>query len=115
MKKQKKNISNRSLYSKLKSPRFVVLAIILIYLLSPLSGQVQFYSKWIKCGQKPVAKAGPGIGGAGAVYYREVATINPIRYIQEYYCSPLDAEKAGISADPNYYEFPELEKAGLRR
>lgn len=45
----------------------------------------------------------------------EPAGFEPLRFrIPDYYCTPLDAEKAGLSASSDRYVFPELDKAKLK-
>lgn len=88
----------------------VVSLILLIFLydLSPLGGNIRFYSKWLECGQRPVATAGSGFLNAGAPHYYSPQIVSLMRGSPEYFCTPLEAEKAGYSANPDRYEFPHL-------
>ena len=74
--------------------------------LSPFGGQVEFYSKWMSCGQKPVREPAHF---DNMKYYEESPNIDLFRLRpQAYFCTPLEAEKAGYSANQNSYEFPNL-------
>lgn len=86
-----------------------VIALVLVYDVL-IGGNIRFYSKWIECGQKPVPTKGSGFMNAGAIHYFEAPNISLIRPSIEYFCTPLEAEKAGYSASKHQYEFPHLEK-----
>ena len=99
---------------KLPSRRwvFIILAtvVLIAFDLSPLGGNLKFYTTWIKCGRKPVEVA-TNFMGVGAPYYREVSSIEPVRFgYSTYYCSPQKAEEAGFSASPDRYEFKYLKQ-----
>lgn len=94
--------------------KIVVAAIVTIIILisidiSPFGGNLRFYSKWIECGRKPVAENISISFGAKPRSYIEPPSFVPLRFGQPtYFCTPLEAEKAGYSANPNQYEFPHL-------
>ena len=83
----------------------VLLALILLDL-SPFGGNIRFYTTWVNCGGKPVQLQSWG----GMAWYEESPTFTPFLRNQSWLCSPLEAEKHGYSANPNYYEAPELKK-----
>lgn len=89
----------------------ILIAVLVAFELSPFGGNVRFYAKWIECGRKPVA-SDISIGlGAQVSNYVEPAPFQPARFGQpEYFCTPLEAELAGYSANPNTYEFPNINK-----
>lgn len=88
----------------------LVLGILLSYDFSPLGGNIRFYSNWAQCGQKPVATLGSGYMNAGARHYIEAPNFSLHRPSIEYFCTPLEAEKAGYSATDDRYYFPQLNK-----
>lgn len=71
---------------------------------SPVGGNVAFYSTWMRCGQKPVATA--DLGQTNVSYYFEPSAWPGTHSTIDYFCTPLEAEIAGYSASPNRYEFP---------
>ncbi|NCU38715.1 hypothetical protein EOL96_06735 [Candidatus Saccharibacteria bacterium] len=85
----------------------VILLILVVFELSPWGGNLRFYGKWMSCGQKPVMTA--LTFGGEVKYYTQSPSFKPIRsYQPTYFCTPLEAEKAGYSANPDYYDFPNL-------
>ena len=91
----------------------VVVGLFLIYDLSGFGGNMQFYTTWVFCGQKPVRTYESGLFNADTprYVYPPSFTLKP-RMANWYYCSPLDAERAGYSASIEQYEFPHLRAAG---
>lgn len=95
-----KNINHQPTLNRKQTIRnvlifFGVIAILLILLdLSPFGGSIHFYSKWIECGQKPVAITGHP--GSGRNWYKVPYDYELTRLgYTTYYCSPADAEAAG--------------------
>ena len=118
MASQKKVNNNKKtkLYFSLKKHKWLLgltmfLIAAFIYDLSAFGGNIQFYSKWAECGQKPVAIAGSGYFNSGAVHYYNPSDITLSRHSPEYFCTPLEAEQAGYSSSPDRYEFPNLDKS----
>ncbi len=90
----------------------LVLTGILLFDLSPFGGNIRFYSTWIECGQKPVQTA--TTPGAGIHWYVQSKSFEPGRYgYVNYFCTALEAEQAGFSANKNQYELPEMRAHGL--
>lgn len=89
----------------------VAAMIVLIALdISPFGGNIRLYSTWLNCGQKPV-EMGSGYLGTGALYYHEAKAFEPVRLgYSRYYCTPLEAEQAGLSASSDHYEYKYLNK-----
>ena len=52
--------------------------------------------------------------GNGVPHYIEQPLISGFRYVIDYKCSPLEAERAGYSANPEVYEMPHLDAIGER-
>ena len=113
------SMRNNSMYNKLAKPiktkkdAFVAVGIALIILLfldlSPLGGNIAFYTKWVECGSKPVStKMGGGIASAGVPNYTDAPNFGFLRSLTPYFCSPEEAERAGYSANSDKYEFPHL-------
>ena len=85
-----------------------ILIPILILDLLPTGGNMRLWAKWIECGQKPVAE---DVGLGVVPSYEEPESFLLMRLSQpDYYCTPLEAEKAGLSANEDYYEYPHLDK-----
>lgn len=87
-----------------------VVAMLILFDLSPFGGNVRFYATWIGCGQKPVATAGSGLMNVGAIHYYEPSSLPGFHSTIAYFCTPLEAEQAGYSANPNQYDFPHLQQ-----
>ncbi|AHB42228.1 hypothetical protein RAAC3_TM7C00001G0371 [Candidatus Saccharibacteria bacterium RAAC3_TM7_1] len=88
----------------------VVLVALIAFDISPFGGNARFYATWIGCGDKPVATEGSGYLNSGAIHYYEPSSFPGLHPTIEYFCTPLEAEKAGYSASPNQYEFPHLQQ-----
>ena len=104
-----KNIANKKLYLIIP---LVILLLILVLFEMKYGDHISFYRKWNECGRKPIATMGPGFFHHEVRHYYEppaFSWIAPNNY-EDYYCTPLEAEKARYSANPNSYEFPHLEK-----
>ncbi len=86
----------------------VAVAILIVFELSPFGGNIRFYAKWIECGQIPVATKGSGYLNAGAAHYYESSPWPGSHPTIEYFCTRLEAELAGYSANPNTYDFPHI-------
>ena len=80
----------------------MVLALILIDF-SPAGGNIRFYAKWIECGGRPVQTA----SWKGIAWY-EPAPVFALVRSKQWFCTPLQAEQAGYSANSQAYEFPHL-------
>lgn len=85
-----------------------VIVAIILFDLSPFGGNIRFYAKWISCGQKPVQIESWG----GNKWYEESPAFMPLMRNQSWYCTPIQAERAGYSADEHAYSFPHLKAAG---
>lgn len=76
--------------------------------LSGIGGNIEFYGKWIECGQKPVVTR---YGFKSPNYYQDTQTLAVVRLPHgAYFCSPLQAEAAGVSANEEDYVFPHLQR-----
>lgn len=85
----------------------VGILLILLFDLGPFGGSVRFYSTWIDCGNKPVKL----LAKPGLLWYEETAPFELTRPgYTEYKCTPLEAEKAGHSANSEKWEMPHLRK-----
>ena len=71
-----------------------------------VADNIRFYANWVRCGQRPVGTAGKGFLGSGVPHYIDQPLISGFRDVIDYECSPLEAERAGYSADPDKYRFP---------
>ncbi len=100
---------------KISRKVFIIVGIFLAWLVFDLSGfgdNIRFYRKWAECSMKPVSTKGSGFMNSGAKHYYESPTIALMRASIDYYCTPLEAERAGYSASQDRYEYPYLEEAG---
>ena len=85
-----------------------LLTVALLIDITPFGGNIRFYAKWIECGQKPVAEDN---FLSRVPSYKEPDSFLPMRLSQpDYYCTPLEAEKAGLSADSQRHYYPHLDK-----
>lgn len=89
----------------------IVFSILALIYDAAIGGNMVYYAKWMSCGQKPVEVGGPGYLGSGAAYYYEPSAFPEIARSKSF-CTPLEAEQAGYSANPDRYEFPHLNKQG---
>lgn len=93
----------------------IVLAVILVLLVlfdfTPFGGSIRFYAKWIECGNRPMTISGSGYLNAGVSHYYPAPVISLTRGSNRpYFCTALEAEQAGYSANEHVYSFPELNK-----
>lgn len=114
MKDTKNRTSNSNQHAKRRRTVIImaiIVALLVIFDLSPFGGNARFYATWIGCAQKPVAAGGELTLGSNLLHYKEPAVFQPVRFLQpEYFCTPLEAEQAGYSASPTQYEFPHLKR-----
>ena len=85
-----------------------VAAIILLWLIFDIfiGGNIRFYSRWVECGQKPVALVpGSGLFGVGVPHYYVPSYVSLIRGPIDYSCTAHEAELGGYSANERQYEF----------
>ena len=113
MPKDRSEHSVRSFLRKHKNLVIVLVIIIgfLAFDLSGFGGNIRFYTKWVECGQKPVGTRGSGLFNTGAIHYVEPPSWALSRPYMGYFCTPLEAEQAGYSANPDTYEFPHIKQA----
>ena len=108
---------------KTKQPRFthkqtkllIVLGILAAVIISYdfyIPGNIRFYAKWVSCGQRPVGSRGSGLFNVGVPHYEKVELLRLFHGHMDYYCTPLEAERAGYSANPEVYDFPRLSEIG---
>ena len=106
-----KNTKHKRLSKKILKYILVCLLILMSYDVV-MGGNIRFYGKWISCGQKPLTGKGSGYMNVGAPHYIESPTIDALRSYPDLFCTPIEAERAKYSADPNRYDFPYLREAG---
>ena len=83
--------------------------ILLFDILTPYGGNVHFYREWMRCGQRPYESH--VLPGGGVGYYVQSPAVSIFRgNTTIYYCTPLEAERAGLSANSHQYHFPHLEE-----
>lgn len=83
--------------------------IVLVDVATPFGGSLHFYREWVRCGNRPYYA--DGLLGGHISYYRKASAVGFLRGNDtKYYCTPIEAEKAGISANPHSYDYPELDK-----
>lgn len=83
----------------------LVLFFALFYDIVLFGGNLQFYAKWAQCGNRPIqTKMAPG----HSVPWYAKGEIFAVMRTKVWYCSPIEAEKAGFSASPNQQEFSHL-------
>lgn len=88
---------------------FVLEIVFVVDMATPFGGNIHFYSEWARCGTRPYH--GDTLLGGHVEYYNKAPIIGIFRgYQTKYYCTPLEAERAGLSASPHEYSFPHLNK-----
>ena len=90
----------------------VIVMILGLYDLSGIGGNAHFSIKWMQCGERPVVGHGSGLMNADKPYYSDSATVALMRLSPDYFCSPLEAERAGYSASRHQFDFPAMKAAG---
>lgn len=106
-----KNSHQQAKHRISKKKALIIIGVLIAWLAFDLSGfghNIRFYQKWVECGTRPVSTKGPGFLNSGIKYYYESPIIAPMRASIDYYCTPLQAEQAGYSANPKQYYFPHL-------
>lgn len=99
--------------SSFKRNAVIVVAVVLLFVGYDvlIGGNIRFYGKWAECGQRPVgANMEWSFGGGTPPNYGTPQTWSLMRLHPEYFCTPLEAEKAGYSASSYQYEFPHLKE-----
>lgn len=89
----------------------IVLALVLVDTLTFVGGNIRFYVKWAECGERPYYGYTPF--GSYISRYEPGPVFTLFRQGETFYCNPLEAEKAGISASSERYEFPILDAQGI--
>lgn len=94
------------------------LALVVLWLIIDaigVGGNIRFYAKWLECEQRPVVRyvefgsVGPS---SGPSYYIEAPSVKLFRLSPDQFCTPIEAERAGLSATKDTWSFPHLEAAG---
>lgn len=93
---------------------FIAIYIILLFVveISPFGGTIRYYAIWHRCGQQPVKTEGSGFFNANAAWYYLPAKIDIFPGQQDYFCTPIEAEREGYSASREQYDFPHLRETG---
>lgn len=94
----------------------VLLLLASLYILydsSPFGGTTRYYAKWVECGSRPVSSDNTFLAGVGGGWVASYLTNSYTELQPDYFCTPLEAEKAGYSASSDRYYFPAMEQAGL--
>ncbi len=91
----------------------IALVVLLVIDLTPLSGNVIMYAKWVQCGNKPLQDETWLVTGEVS-HYKETSVFGFLRGSPEYFCSPREAELKGYSAESDGYKFPNLTKDEAR-
>lgn len=86
----------------------VILGMVVVFdVVSPLGGNIRFYSEWMRCGERPLLEG--ALPGGGVRFYKTAPVVGIFRgYQTKYYCTPAEAEKAGLSANSHQYQFPHI-------
>lgn len=101
-------MSIRDKYRKY-TPTIVVVMVIMTPIIAYdliLGGNMQFYSKWIQCGQRP--QETDVTLGQGLPTYSEGRLFAMWRE-HEFYCTPLEAERDGKSTSSGQWSQPHLD------
>ncbi len=89
----------------------VLLGLILADLFTPFGGNIRFMSEWARCGSWPYVE--DGMPGGGVRFYSPASKIPVFRQrVEKYYCTPIEAERDGLSAYDDTWDYPHLRAAG---
>lgn len=89
----------------------ILAAILLIDLFTPFGGRLRFASEWMRCGHRPYVQ--DGLPGGGVRFYTSAPELEVYRQrVDKYYCTPIEAERDGLSAYDDTWAFPHLKAAG---
>ena len=110
--KQSKKPKQSTLRKWLIAIPVVIVVALLIDTQTFVGGNIHFYSEWARCGQKPVVEGGMYM--TPVTHYKDPPMFALFRdeWRTNYYCTAIEAERKGISADPRIYDFPEMRRAG---
>lgn len=118
MKPEKNKTKNKFFTRSTTAQKVILVAILLLILANDLflfGGNIEFYSKWMTCGQRPVVAKGSGYLNQHTLHYVETPSLALFRGAGSvYFCTPLQAEQAGFSANPDRYEFHHLPRGQWR-
>lgn len=113
-----KNNATKPYMQKWRS--FALVAVLLLaavfYDLSTVGGgnNLRLYVKWATCGSWPVESVGR-VAGEVSSYQSAQGFAIAFRGGAEYFCTPLEAEKAGYSASSHQDQFPNLRAEEQKR
>lgn len=113
-----KNKAKQPRFSRAEKNYFIVLGILLSVVVVydfVLPRNISFYAKWVSCGQRPVGSRGSGLFNVGVPHYEKVELLRILHGHIDYYCTPLEAERAGYSANPEVFDYPHLKAIGEYR
>lgn len=99
----KRDTSKKDYFIRRLLPIAAIICALILFDISPLGGNIRFYTKWVECKQKPLQTA----SAPGIAWYEESPFIGIARG-SLWFCTPLEAEQAGYSASPKYYTFPHI-------
>ena len=113
-----KNKAKKSRFTQKQINWFVISGFLVLAIVSYdfyIPGNIRFYAKWVTCGERPVGSRGSGLFNVGVPHYEKVQLLRVFHGHMGYYCSPLEAERAGYSANPEVFDFPNLKAIGEYR
>lgn len=113
-----KNKAKQPRFSRAEKNYFIVVGMLLlivgVYDLC-VADNTRFYTNWVRCGERPVGARSRGLFGVGAPHYINQPLLSGFRDVTDYYCTPLEAERAGYSANPEVFDYPHLKAIGEYR
>lgn len=96
----------------------ITLVVVVVILLdfAPIvgGGNISTYAKWVECGQRPLRESVQFAASNSVKHYEDVPYFQILGFLsvqQPMYCTPLEAEKAGLSASEHQREYPHLDAA----
>lgn len=84
----------------------IIVAVVILFDLTPLGGNITTYSWWLRCGGRPL-QSGP-TAFYDVPYYIPTPVFKIFRGTPKYFCTVIQAEKAGYSASRDSFNFPHL-------
>lgn len=85
----------------------LVILLLLIVLSFTIGGNARFYAKWYQCNQKPVAGM-PDSSHFRTLSHHRIEPAFALTRPSAFFCSPIQAEQHGYSADSQTYIFPNI-------
>lgn len=89
----------------------IIVTLLLFDLFTPFGGNLRLAREWASCGHRPYIEY--VFPGEAVHFYKPVPDLEFARNAtKKYYCTPIEAERDGLSASSTSWDFPHLKAAG---